>query len=115
MHCLSIPSIFLPLPSYSLLHKLNSQDIDTTKALVTLRNNQQFGNDVVLLLDEMYLQQQVQYVIATFSVLKYSLLHGSFLHSFYSKNLKCSDCIMFLERDTVFSEYFETVNRGKLI
>ena len=52
---------FLPLPSYSLLHKLSSQDIDTTKALVTLRINQQFGNDFVLLLDEMYLQQQVQY------------------------------------------------------
>ena len=52
---------FLPLPSYSLLHKLSIQDIDTIKALVTLRNNKQVGNDVILLLDEMYLQQQVQY------------------------------------------------------
>ena len=30
------------------------------------------------------------------------------------KKLKCSDCMMFLERDTVSSAYFETVNRGKL-
>ena len=52
---------FLPLPSYSLLRKLKSQKIDTSKALCSLRDNLLFSDDVVLLLDEMYIQQEVQY------------------------------------------------------
>ena len=31
------------------------------------------------------------------------------------KNLKCSECMMFLGHNTVSSEYFEIVNLGKLI
>ena len=52
---------FLPLPSYSLLYKLKSHPIDTCKGLQSLRENSFFSNDTVLLLDEMYLQQEVQY------------------------------------------------------
>ena len=52
---------FLPLPSYSLLTKLKSQSIDTSKGLVSLRENSLFSNDTVLLLDEMYVQKEVQY------------------------------------------------------
>ena len=52
---------FIPLPSNSLLCKLKSQTIDTTKGLVMLRDNLLFSDDAVLMLDEMYTQQQVQY------------------------------------------------------
>ena len=52
---------FLPLPTNSLLCKLKSQSIDTSKGLVLLRDNSLFSDDAVLLLDEMYIQQQVQY------------------------------------------------------
>ena len=54
---------FLPLPSYSLLSKLKSlsESIDTSKALLTLKENSLFSEDVILSLDEMYLQQEVQY------------------------------------------------------
>ena len=52
---------FLPLPSFSLLYKLKSHHIDTCKGLISLRENSLFSNDAVLLLDEMYLQQEVQY------------------------------------------------------
>ena len=52
---------FLPIPNYSLLYKLNSQPIDTCKGLQSLREESLFSNDTVLLLDEMYLQQEVQY------------------------------------------------------
>ena len=52
---------FLPLPSYSLLYKLKSQPINTCKGLLSLRENSLFSNDTVLMLDEMYLQQEVQY------------------------------------------------------
>ena len=44
---------FLPLPSYSLLYKLKSEPIDTCKGLQSLY-------DTILLLGEMYLQQEVQ-------------------------------------------------------
>ena len=40
---------------------LKSHTIDSIKALGTLRNNSLIGNDVVILLDEMYLQTQVQF------------------------------------------------------
>ena len=52
---------FLPLPSYSLLRKLKSQSVDTSKGLCALRDNLLFSDDVVLLLDEMFIQQEVQY------------------------------------------------------
>ena len=52
---------FLALPSYSLLYKLKSQPFDTCKGLLLLRENSLFSNDTVLMLDEMSLQQEVQY------------------------------------------------------
>ena len=52
---------FIPLPSERLLQMLKSHTIDSIKALCTLRNNSLIGNDVVILLDEMYLQTQVQF------------------------------------------------------
>ena len=51
---------FIPLPSERLLKKLNSHTIDSSRALCTLRNKSLTGNDVVILLNEMYLQTQVQ-------------------------------------------------------
>ena len=52
---------YIPLPSQSLLRSLKSPSIDSCKALSTLRDNDLIGNDVVLLLDEMYLQPQVNF------------------------------------------------------
>ena len=52
---------FLPLPSYFLLRKLKSQSVDTSKGLCALRDNLLFSDNVVLLLDKMYIQQEVQY------------------------------------------------------
>ena len=49
------------MPSQSLLRSLKSPSIDSCKALSTLRDNDLIGNDVVLLLDEMYLQPQVNF------------------------------------------------------
>ena len=49
------------MPSERLLKKLNSHTINSSKALCTLRNKSLIGNDVVILLDEMYLQTQVQF------------------------------------------------------
>ena len=47
---------FISLPSERLLQTLKSHTIDIIKALCTLRNNSLIGNDVVILLDEMYLK-----------------------------------------------------------
>ena len=52
---------YIPLPSQSLLRSLKSPSIDSCKALSTLRDNDLFGNDIILLLDEMYLQPQVNF------------------------------------------------------
>ena len=52
---------FLSLPSNSLLCKLKSQSINTSKGLVLLRDNSLFSSDAVLFLDEMYIEQQVPY------------------------------------------------------
>ena len=43
------------------MSKLKSLSIDTSKALLTLKENSLFSEDVIFLLDEMYLQQEVQY------------------------------------------------------
>ena len=58
-------SNFLPLPSESLIRKLKSRSVITNDALCLLRNNGLIGNDIVLLLDEMYLQPQVQFTGTT--------------------------------------------------
>ena len=52
---------YLPLPSQRLLRRLKSESIDSLKALSKLRENGLFGNDMVILLDEMHLQKQVQF------------------------------------------------------
>ena len=49
------------MPSERLLKKFKSHTIDSSKALCTLRNKLLIGNDVVIQLDEMYLQTQVQF------------------------------------------------------
>ena len=51
----------IPLPSERLLRNLKSESIDSISALCKLRDEGFCGNDVVLLLDEMHLQQQVQF------------------------------------------------------
>ena len=58
-------SNFLPLPSEPLLRKLKSRSVITSDALCLLRDNGLIGNDIVLLLDEMYLQPQVQFTGTT--------------------------------------------------
>ena len=50
-----------PLPSLSLLKKLNKGGMELTKAVKVLLNQGKIGENVVLLLDEIYLQKDVQY------------------------------------------------------
>ena len=52
---------YIPLPSQSLLRSLKSPSIDNCKALSALRDNDLIENDMVLLLDEMFLQPQVNF------------------------------------------------------
>ena len=52
---------YLPLPSQRLLRCSKSDSIDSIKALSKFREDGFFGNDVVILLDELNLQQQVQF------------------------------------------------------
>ena len=49
------------MPSERLLKTLNSHRIDSSKTLCTLINESLIGIDVVILLDEMYLQTQAQF------------------------------------------------------
>ena len=51
----------MPLSSVRLLRKLKSNSIDSVKVLCKLREEGCIGNDVALLLDEMHLQQQLQF------------------------------------------------------
>lgn len=51
----------MPLPSYSLLTSLKSGKIKHLKALVRFRDQGEIDNDVVLLIDEMHLQESVEY------------------------------------------------------
>ena len=57
----NILSQHLPLPSKRFLRCLISDSIDSLEALSKFREDDSFGNDVVVLLDEMHLQQQVQF------------------------------------------------------
>ena len=50
-----------PLPSSSLLKKLNKSGMEPIKVVKVLLDQGKIGEDVVLLLDEMYLQKDVQY------------------------------------------------------
>ena len=50
-----------PLPSLSLLKKLTEGVIEPFKAAKVLLEKGKIGNDVVLLLDEVYLQKDSQY------------------------------------------------------
>ena len=52
---------YITLPSERLLRDLKSKSLDNGKTLSKLRDECLITNDVVLLLDEMHLQQQVQY------------------------------------------------------
>ena len=51
----------LPLPSVSLLRKLSQGGLDSMKACKTLYEQGHISKDVNLLIDEMYLQKEVQY------------------------------------------------------
>ena len=50
-----------PLPSFSLLEKLHKGGVDAVKAITALREENKISKDIVLMLDEMYLQKQQQY------------------------------------------------------
>ena len=50
-----------PLPSFSLLSKIESGSIESYRAASALKAKGSISEDVILLLDEMYLQKQAQY------------------------------------------------------
>ena len=50
-----------PLPSLSLLNKLQTGGVDAIKAIKLLREKGELSQDVILMLDEMYLQKSTQY------------------------------------------------------
>ena len=50
-----------PFPSFSLLSKLKSSNVDALKAAQLLREKDAISEDIVLMADEMYLQKCVQY------------------------------------------------------
>ena len=50
-----------PLPALSLLKKLNKGGMEPIKVVKVLLDQGKIGEDVVLLLDEIYLQKDVQY------------------------------------------------------
>ena len=51
----------LPLPSLSLLKQLSSGSIDSMKAAKLLLDKGIISNDVILIIDKMYLQKSVQF------------------------------------------------------
>ena len=51
----------LPLPSLSLLKQLSSGSIDSMKTVKVLLEKEVISSDIVLIIDEMYLQKSVQY------------------------------------------------------
>ena len=50
-----------PLPSISLLNKLQQGGVDAFKAVKILREKQEISDDVILMADEMYLQKCTQF------------------------------------------------------
>ena len=52
----------LPLPSISLLRKLKKGTIDSLKAVKFFLDSNQISKDITVMVDEMYLQKDVQYV-----------------------------------------------------
>ena len=50
-----------PLPSISMLNKIQQGGVDSIKALKILRDRGEMANDLVLLVDEMYLQKEESY------------------------------------------------------
>lgn len=51
----------LPLPSISLLNKIQQGGVDSLKALTILRGKGEISNDLIMMFDEMYLQKAAQY------------------------------------------------------
>ena len=52
----------LPPPSFSLLRKLKQGNLDSLKAVKYMLDAEQISKDVIVMVDEMYLQKSVQYV-----------------------------------------------------
>ena len=50
-----------PLPSISLLNKLQQGGVDSVKAIKMLREKREISDDIILMVDEMYLQNSTQY------------------------------------------------------
>ena len=50
-----------PLPSISLLNKIQQGGVNSIKALKILRENGKISNDCILMVDEMYLEKATQY------------------------------------------------------
>ena len=50
-----------PLPSFSLLKKINKGGVELLKSVKCLINQNKIDKDVVLLMDEIYLQKEAQY------------------------------------------------------
>ena len=52
----------LPLPSISALRKLRKGNIDYMKAVKLLLETGQISKDIIMMVDEMYLQKCIQYI-----------------------------------------------------
>ena len=50
-----------PLPSISLLNKIQQEGVNPIKAIKILRENDKVSNDCILMVDEMYLKKATQY------------------------------------------------------
>ena len=51
-----------PLPSFPLLNKIQKGGVDAVKGIKLLREMGKMSKDVVLMVDEMYLQKCIQYM-----------------------------------------------------
>ena len=50
-----------PLPSISTLHRINASGVDSLKAAKKLREKGHISSDVILMVDEMFLQKEASY------------------------------------------------------
>ena len=112
-HAYQFLSKLLPLPSESLLRKLKSRSVITSDALCLLLNNGLIGNDIVLLLDEMYLQPQVQFTGTTLIGCDHNLEMYKSILTFMVISLK--RCVPFVLKAIPFVKLSDVLVRDMII